>query len=195
MPLPRFARVPEQVRTRIRAAVRRRSLAEGVDRVGLQPVMAEAGLSRSAAYNYFDGRDDLVDWAIDEALAELAAILSTWEPQRDGEAFWRSLLAGETRLRAALAGDPSLRALVAASRRPRVDGADRPDPAAWLRAAFADAVALGLVDTSPGREVIEHVTLAAVAALDELELATPGSLPPDALRAVLSRLWSPPSED
>ncbi|BBG04400.1 MULTISPECIES: TetR/AcrR family transcriptional regulator [Pseudonocardia] len=187
MPLPRFDRLPAATRTAILAVARDHLAREGRDGASLNAIAVDAGFSRSAAYTWFDGRDDLFDAVRDDTVARLAAALGDWTDAPDPPSFWAALARAHRRLVAALDEHPEDRAILA------VPGA-RPALTGWLRSAFGNAVALGLVDTGPGTDVLEEVTVAAVEALDSVELARPGVVGADTLRAVLERLWGRPGD-
>lgn len=179
MPLPRFTRLPEPERNRILATATRHIAERGLDGISLHDLAEAAGISRSALYNYFDGRDDLISAATAAAVATVAETLGTWEPQPNEAAFWEAFDAASHRLRTLLATRPELRRLLAGA-------ADAADP--WVDAFFADALRLGLVTTdSPLARV---ATGAVIAAADALELAEPGSTSSEELQQLLRRLWS-----
>lgn len=181
------------MRDRVLEAVQAAAASDGLDRVSLQQVIAEAGLSRSAGYTYFDGRDELVDWAIDETVLRAAAVAGTWEPVGDSAAFWAEIADAGRRLREHVRMRPARATLLAAAAAPRRDGTPRPAPTAWISAAYRDAERLGLVAEGVSSALLERATLAAVAALDEFELEAPGSVRDGDLEAVLARLWGTPT--
>lgn len=178
MPLPRFDRAAPELRAGVLDAVLVLAETDGIERLALQSVLAEAGVSRSAGYNYFDGRDDLIAWAREQTLARIAAVLGPWTPSATSEALWTQFAAAEARLREHLTERPARRLLLTGA---ADDG--------WIAAVFADAVRLGLVTAPPRYEVLERATVAVIAALDAAELEHPGSVPPDTLRVLLTRLW------
>ncbi len=185
MPLPRFDRLPADTRARI-LDVAREHLARHGREASLTAIAVDAGFSRSAAYTWFDGRDDLFGAVRDDTVARLLAVLGDWTDAPDGPAFWRALDDAHRQLTGALARRPTDRAVLAA------EGA-RGASTAWIRAAFRNAVAIGLVDTAPGAAVLEEVTVGVVEALDGRETTEPGSVDAGVLRALLSRIWATPS--
>ena len=75
MPLPRFSRLPADEQRRILDAARAAFAAIGPDRATYADVIASTGISKSSAYNYFDGRDDLVDAVLDDVADRLRSAL------------------------------------------------------------------------------------------------------------------------
>lgn len=169
MPLPRFERIPEENRSAILAVARRHFAEHGRDGASLLAVAEDARLSRSAFYNYFDGKDDLFDTVRLDTLARVGQALGHWEAQPDEASFWTAFAHAHRRLVAALEQHPDDRAILAASRQPS-------DANAWMHGVFQNAVALGLVDTDPGAAFLEAATSATIEAADATELAAPGTV-------------------
>lgn len=182
MPLPRFERLPAQKRSEILAIARRHFAEQGREGAALLTVAQDAGLSRAAFYNYFDGKDDLFETVRIETITRVGRALGPWTPQQSTAAFWTAFADAQRRLEAALAEHPDDRAVLATAR----GGVEADD---WTRAVFDNAVALGLVDTTVGAPLLAAITAATLVAADGVELAQPGSVPADTLRAVLERLW------
>lgn len=167
---------------------------DGLERVSLQQVIADASLSRSAGYTYFDGRDELVDWAIDETVLRAASAVGAWTGADDVAGLWSTVADAGRRLREHVHARPARGVLLAAASTPRRDGVARPQPTAWISDAYRNAERLGLVAAQGvAPALLEGVTIAAVAALDELELAEPGSVADGDLELVLARIWGSPA--
>lgn len=181
MALPRFDRLAPAERARILdvAAVR---LADPATAEGsVVDIAAAAGLSRSAIYNYFDGRDDLVATVRSHAGGLAAAALGQWSPAEDAAAFWTSFRAASGRLRSLLRDRPELRGMLTAT------GPPSEDP--WLAAVLDDADRLGLLPPAD-RSLAATVTGAVLGAVDALELERPGSVADDRVEALLLAVWS-----
>ncbi len=189
MPSPRFARADPAVRERVLEAVQTAAEREGLERVSLHQVIADAALSRSAGYTYFDGRDELVDWAIDETVRRAGEAVGEWMPAADAAALWTAIADASRRVREHVRARPARALLLAAALTPRRDGAPRPLPTAWMSAAYRNAERLGLVAPGIPSALLERATIAAVVSLDEAELAVPGSVRDGDVGAVLARLW------
>jgi len=176
VPSPRFDRAAPAVRDRVLEAVQAVAERDGLERVSLQQVIADASLSRSAGYTYFDGRDELVDWAIDETVRRAASAVGAWTGADDVAELWSTVADAGRRLREHVHARPARGVLLAAASTPRRDGVPRPQPTAWISDAYRNAERLCLV-----------------AALDELELAEPGSVADGDLELVLARIWGSPA--
>ncbi|MEA5454774.1 TetR/AcrR family transcriptional regulator [Sinomonas sp. JGH33] len=183
MPLPRFERLPETEKERILAIARHHFAENGFDGASLNGIAAAAQLSRSAFYNYFDGKEDLFASVNAELLTRLADTIGPWKPAEDADSLWRTFAATHERLAASLAENPDDRALLAGL-------ASSPELKRWIHDAFKNALDLGLVDTTPGRALLEAATVGVISAADAAELADPGSVTAADLKGVLTRLWA-----
>ncbi|MEU5950125.1 helix-turn-helix domain-containing protein [Micromonospora sp. NPDC047465] len=180
MPLPRFHRLSLDEQERILAVATRHLSIRGLAGVSVNEIADEAGLSRSAIYNYFDGKSDLVDAVRAAAIRKVAAALGNWTTQPDPAAFWAEFRAGSAQLSALLAEAPELRQALAT-----VTGGGLDE---WVNAFFENAVALGLV--SPQHRRLTRVATGAIlAAADAAELAEPGSISTADVEAVLRAVW------
>lgn len=187
MPLPRFQRLPPAAQAAFIEVARDHFARNGRDGASLNRIVEDAGISKSSAYHYFDGKDDLFVAVAADTLTRIAAVLGPW-PGADSEAeLWDRFHDASARLTEFLLAHPEHRALLE-----RIDTPSEPSP--WLRAFFANAVALGLVDTAPNAQLLEGATLAVLQATDQWAL--PRLSNPDAAQAVsaatealLRRLW------
>ena len=75
MPRPRFARLAEDKRARILEAAAREFASRGYENASLNRILENAGISKGAAYYYFDDKEDLYTTAllhyVEELLAEI----------------------------------------------------------------------------------------------------------------------------
>jgi AcrR family transcriptional regulator len=60
MPLPRFDKMPSEMKERILEAAAREIAAHGYERASLNRILETAGLSKGAAYYYFEDKADLI---------------------------------------------------------------------------------------------------------------------------------------
>lgn len=158
-----------------------RALAEPLGADSSMESIADAvGLSRSAMYNYFDGRADLVAAVVDHAGQLAADALGPWVPSADVPSFWAALSAASLRLRSLISERPEMRAHLAALP-PRED-----DP--WMDALVDNAAALRLY-TGRDRPAAVVLTTALLGAVDRLELERPGRVSDADLAAMLAALW------
>ncbi|WP_435299001.1 TetR/AcrR family transcriptional regulator [Timonella sp. A28] len=181
MPLPRFTRLAATEQTRIVDVATRHIAERGISNIALNDLADEAGISRSALYNYFDGRQDLIDVVTQSALTAVTQALEPWQPQPSEPEFWATFFASFQRLRALLHAQPELRIIL--------EAADSSSLDSWIDGFFADAVRLGLV-AATNMPLIRAVTGAVIAAVDALELARPESSTPEELQHVLQRVWN-----
>lgn len=182
MPLPRFQRLSEAERSRILAiAAEQLASADGAE-ASMERIASVAGLSRSAMYNYFDGRDDLVAAVREEAVSLAKTALGEWVRASKRREFWQTFSAAEERLRAFLAAEPAFRSALAAA-------GDQGTHAEWIDALVANAAELGMVAHGHER-LAAAVTVGVLAALDSLELETPGAVPRATTKFVLLAAWA-----
>ncbi|MFK3650060.1 TetR/AcrR family transcriptional regulator [Lysobacter enzymogenes] len=187
MPLPRFQRLPADAQTAFLDVARAHFARDGRDAASLARIVEDAGVSKSSAYHYFDGKDDLFVTVAADTLVRISTVLGPW-PGADSEAeLWERFHDASARLSGFLLAHPVHRALLE-----RIDAQAEPSP--WLRAFFANAVALGLVDTAPNAQLLEDATLALLQATDRWalpRLSSPGAAEAVsvAAEALLRRLW------
>lgn len=199
MSLPRFNRLPPAQRSRILGVARRAFASDGFGAVSYNQLILEVGISKTSAYQYFDGKDDLFQSVLDDVVRRVVGALGAWEPSGNSDTFWSQLVAGSDRLVDHLASNPDDLALMdaALSREPG-DEAE-----AWMRSLLADGARLGVIDSLLEPDLLISVTAAVFDALDRWaveRLATcrtagltdatkidvPGAL------ETLARLWGTP---
>lgn len=182
MPLPRFLRLDEAERSRILMSAAQQLATTDYSEVSMERIASAAGISRSAMYNYFDGREDLVAAVREHAVSLARAALGEWVRTEQERDFWQSFSAAEERLRAFLAANPALRSALASR-------GDQGSHDEWVDALVANAAELGLVPI--GRELLAAaVTSGLLAALDSLELQKPGAVPDRAGKFLLLAAWA-----
>ncbi|WP_218952128.1 TetR/AcrR family transcriptional regulator [Amycolatopsis anabasis] len=193
MPLPRFTRLPGDRRAEILRTAREMFAEHGPDTASYNKIIAAAGISKTAAYHYFDGREDLLSAVLDDLLARLHGSLGPWREAASPAEFWRGLRDGFARLHGHLAERPDDLALVdvALARVPdhRFD--------AYLGALIDNGRALGVIRADVDRELLLAATAAVFRVLDNWMLARPDA-PADALRqawGLLAGLWSATDAD
>ncbi len=191
MPLPRFSRLPDATRTEILRVARTDFARHGFDGASYNKIIGEAGISKTSAYHYFDGKADLYETVMLDVAERIRTAMGEWTPAAGVPEFWDALAAAGRNLLAHLAEHTDDRALLA-----RRSGSDEPDR--WITALVSDAVRLGLI-AEDEQEVMRTLTPAVVEALDRYALDQPDRIP-DAVRRLpqlLARLWdvSPPYAD
>jgi AcrR family transcriptional regulator len=188
MPLPRFTRLPVDEQQRIIAAARAAFAAEGVDRATYAGVIDAIGVSKSSAYNYFDGRDDLLGIVLDDVAARLRAALGPWERVSDQAAFWSELTEATGRLEAHAASHPDDLALVDPAFLLRMEGGFT----GWVRDVIDNGAEIGLVTVICDRDLLVRATAAVLRAGDAwaVEQLRAGRAPDyDQTWALMRQLW------
>jgi len=186
MPLPRFTRLSE-VRCRGILAVARSGLA---DDSSYNQIISAAGISKTSAYLYFDGKQDLIDEVLRDLASDLADVLGPWNPAADEEEFWAELHAGDVRLRSHLLANPTEAALL--DRWYEEVAAGFAD--AWVRAVVEDGRRLGIIRSDIDIELLVLATAAVLRAADcwLVKLLAGGEpAPPEVAWQLLAGLWSP----
>lgn len=93
MPRPRFNKLPAKKRERILEAAAKEFAAYGYDGASLNQILDKAGISKGAAYYYFDDKADLYATTILHYSQELMADLSYDLAQFTAVNFWDELTA------------------------------------------------------------------------------------------------------
>ncbi|WP_168200493.1 TetR/AcrR family transcriptional regulator, partial [Allokutzneria sp. NRRL B-24872] len=145
-------------------------------------IIAAAGISKTAAYHYFDGRDDLLGTVLEDVEAQLIASLGRWVPAEDGRSFWERLAERTARVKEHLAANPDDLALAPAALE-RTDGAGL---SLWLTDVMDNGRKLGVVRS----DVDPDLLLAATTAVFRISDAWP----PEQVRLLLAGLWSTPEK-
>ena len=91
MPRPRFNKLPAEKRERILEAAAKEFAANGYDGASLNHILDEAGISKGAAYYYFDDKADLYATTILHYSQELMSVADPAHFSADG--FWDELTA------------------------------------------------------------------------------------------------------
>lgn len=194
MPLPRFTRLPAEEQRRILDVALQAFAAEGVQTASYNQIIAAAGISRSSAYNYFDGRDDLLNTVLDDVAARVHAALGPWPGADDVETFWAQFFEAAERMSKHVADNPSDLALLDMAFIERVRGGY----VDWVAAFVDTGVQLGLVTIPVERGLVVNATLSMLGTLDgwATERLRAGEEPdPEVFRTVLTHLWGTPPAD
>ncbi len=190
MVLPRFQRLPASRRHEILAVAQGHLAREG-EAASYNQIIADAGISKTTAYLYFDGKADLVGEVRRDLMERLAAVLGPWRPTGSEGRFWAQLEAQRATLHAHLAAHPDDVAILA--QRPGADEVAVFD--AWFDGLVDEGVALGVIRADVERPLLIAATRALFGCLDARALtawergerldAEPGW-------QLLRGLWSPP---
>ncbi|MGV9309969.1 TetR/AcrR family transcriptional regulator [Nonomuraea sp. NPDC003727] len=188
MPLPRFDRLPADTRAAILAVARAHFARDGKDAASFNQIIAEAGISKTSAYHYFDGKDDLFGAVLADAAVRTLTALGPWTEVATADELWEQLVAGTTRMAAHLREHPDDRAVLA--------GQPLSDDGSWVRDLVANGLAIGLIAPAPGAELVTVATMGVIGALDSWALDHPHASDhalADTLVLFLARLWAAPA--
>ncbi|MGO1048872.1 TetR/AcrR family transcriptional regulator [Crossiella sp. CA198] len=191
MPLPRYYRLPTERRRHLLDIARAHFATDGLDGASYNKIITAAGISKTSAYQYFDGREDLLAAVVADARDRLADTLGTWPGVLTRADFWRELRAGATRLLAHVIATPADLAVAVAMITVEADQR----LAAWLDALLADGRKLGLVRAEVDPELMRAATAAVFRAADgwlATRLAPADPQVPEQLWRLLAGLWSAP---
>jgi AcrR family transcriptional regulator len=185
MPLPRFDRLDVATRAGILAVARAHFARDGRDGASFNRIIADAGISKTSAYHYFDGKDDLFRAVVADAEHRMADLLGPWQEVGAAGPLWSQIVAGSARLAAHLREHPDDRAVLTAER----PGAM---PGPWITQLVGNGLRIGVIDPAFDLDLVTGATAAVISAVDGWALARP-TLPDDvvadALRDLLTRLW------
>ncbi|MFF3013342.1 TetR/AcrR family transcriptional regulator [Streptomyces sp. NPDC057939] len=197
MPLPRFHRLPAERQEHILAVARGHFAEHGPEAASYNRIIEATGVSKTAAYQYFDGREDLLAAVLDGVRERLLDALGPWVPAEDPEGFWAGLAAGSRALVSHLHANADDLALAGAVVARTPDG----EWPRWFDAVVGDGQRLGVVRTDIDRDLLVSATAAVFQAVDAWALAALRSGAPDTgdgerqLRGLLRGLWSTPGDE
>lgn len=187
MVLPRFERLAPERRAQLLAVAQRHLARDGRSGASYNQIIADAGLSKTSAYLYFDGREDLVRAVVGAVVARLEAVLGAWKPVTSEDAFWSELSAQSAALRNHLVTHADDLAMLAT-----LEPGEWPQAQVWLEAMLENGRAVGVVRADVPAPVMAGVTRAVFTTLDGLavEALRAGVAVDEALgRTLLEGLW------
>jgi AcrR family transcriptional regulator len=195
MPLPRFSRLTQDQQQHVLSVARARFAADGVDGASYNRIIADAGISKTSAYQYFDGRADLLAAVLTDVAERASAVLGPWEDARSSAAFWSQLDEGARRLVDHLVRNPDDRALLNVGV-PILDIVG-----SWFDRIVANAVDLGLIRSDLDPDLLLAATAKSFEAIDGWVLTRISDAQGESPKAVdlgdawrlLARLWGTPA--
>jgi AcrR family transcriptional regulator len=185
MPLPRFDRLAPNVRAAVLAVARTHFARDGKDAASFNQIIADSGFSKTTAYHYFDGKDDLFAAVVADTVGRTLAVLGDWIDVTTADALMEQVADGAHRLAAHLREHPDDRAVLAAA------PAEHTNP--WIEQLVGNGLRIGLIDPYPDPELIGMATAAVISTVDTWALHRPGKLDdslPQTLTLLLGRLWN-----
>lgn len=194
MPLPRFHRLPVEQQTRILRVAREHFAEVGAEAASYNKIIDAAGISKTSAYQYFDGKADLLAAVLEELRERLLGMVGPWRHAETAGQFWRQFDDGGRRLIHHLSQYPHDRALAESAM--AAAGADYLGD--WLTAVVDNGLAIGLIRDDVDRTLMLAATAAVINAADRWLIETVGSssgkAPEAQLRELLTGLWSSPTQ-
>lgn len=167
MPLPRFHRLSADRQRHLLDVARGHFAEHGPDAASYNRIIESAGVSKTAAYQYFDGKGDLLSTVLDEVRDRLLAALGPWEPAASGPAFRARLDEGSRALLAHLHEHPDDLALADLA----IGRTGEEHWRGWFGAVVDNGQALALIRTDVDRSLLVAATAAVMRAADAWTLA------------------------
>lgn len=168
-PLPRFGRLPDERRRSILQTARQHLARDGLARASYNQIIADCGISKTSAYLYFDGKDDLVREVVRDSLRRVLDVLGAWPRARTQDAFWAQLHEAADRLAGTLVSSPDdLAVLKGTFADPSFmrEGGEESAAQAWFDALLDNGVELGVVRDDLDRKLLRGATIAVFRAID-----------------------------
>lgn len=189
MPLPRFDRLAPDVRAAILTVARAHFARDGKDAASFNQIIADSGISKTTAYHYFDGKDDLFATVVADTAERTLAALGDWVDVPSADAMMKQVTDGTHRLVAHLREHPDDRAVLAAA------PPERHHP--WIEQLVKNGLRIGLIDPYPDAELTAMATAALISTVDAWALHHPhqlGDSLAEVLTLLLRRLWNTPRQ-
>ena len=190
MSLPRFDRLPAARREHI-LGVARKHLARDGEQCSYNAIIAEAGISKTSAYLYFDGKDDLTAEVYRDLARRLRAVIGAWQPCPSPDAFWSRLESTSLALQRHLAEHPEDARLL--TRPGALNGAEEFDRT-WFTDLVRDGQRLHVVRQDVQENLVVDATRALFRVFDLhalREAAQGGEWNQTAAFVLLRSMWRP----
>lgn len=192
MPSPRFERLPPERRAQILDVATSHIAREGPAAASYNQIIAAAGISKTSAYLYFDGKEDLIGEVFRALGARLSERLGGWRPAPSARAFWTRLRATSQALQGYLVEHPDDLALLGHL----PPDATPLDGDSWLAAVVENGQALGVIRRDVELPLLTSATRAVLRVGDAHVLGAmlQGEAADDApVWALLRGMWRPPT--
>ncbi|WP_280308721.1 TetR/AcrR family transcriptional regulator [Nocardia abscessus] len=185
MPLPRFHRLPPERQRAIVDAAKAEFAHHGPEGASYNTIIANAGISKSSAYQYFDGKEDILALVLSDVSDRLREQLGEWVAAGTPDVFWTRLRENSAALVRFLRDNPLDLALADAAIARMPAGHEQP----WLGAVIANGIELGIVRTDVDSGLLTAASAAVLRAGDHWALTSGGD--PDQVFGLLAGLWAP----
>jgi len=200
LPLPRYHRLPEERQQQILRTARGHIARSGASGASYNQIIADCGISKTSAYHYFDGRDDLIAEVTRDSLGRVLDALGPWRPAKTPATFWKRLRGTADNLRDFVAAAPDHLAVLKESYSSgtlAMEHGDESSALDWIDALLDNGAALGVVRHDVDRGLLRLATLALFRAIDAWALS--GMSPDGTLDLgpgfrLLASLWAKPKK-
>jgi AcrR family transcriptional regulator len=191
MPRRRFENLPEDKRLRILEAAAKEFGTCGYKDASLNRILAAAGISKGAAYYYFEDKADLFEAVVQHYMGATIATLTFPREDVDREAFWQTIAETYTQSLALMEEAPWLRGIAKACWKLPIDGG----PLARIRSQARELIGTamrvgqrsGAVRSDLPDELLIDLAVAIDTTLDRWLADRIDSLSPDELVEALGR--------
>ena len=166
MALPRFYRLEASRQQHILAVAKQHIARDGVEGSSYNKIIADCGISKTTAYQYFDGKDDLVAEAFKDTFNRMLDVLGPWEQTSTTTEFWTALRQGANRLQGFLfahAQEATLLQMAYSSQKVLVsaDGSIQ-----WFNDLLDNGIQLGVVRSDIDRSLLTNATISVFRVID-----------------------------
>lgn len=168
MPLPRFTRLADERRAHILQTARRHIARDGARGASYNQIIADCGISKTSAYLYFDGKDDLVSEVVRECLRRVLGTVGPWPAAGTPAEFWAQLRDVAARLGELVVASPEDLAVLKDAHSNGALPLDGEDglAGAWFDALLRNGVELGVVRDDVDHELLRAATIAVFRTID-----------------------------
>jgi AcrR family transcriptional regulator len=198
LPLPRYYRLSEERQEQILQTAREHISLCGAGGVSYNKIISDCGISKTSAYHYFDGRDDLLAEVTRDSLRRVVDALGPWRAAKTPATFWRRLRGTANELRDFVAASPDhlavLKAGYGSGTLTAVHG-DEQSALDWFDALLENGAELGVVRQDVDRGLLRLATVSLFRAIDAWALGAmsqDGTLDLSPGFRLLAGLWTKP---
>lgn len=158
----------------------RHHLAEGGGAQGASynKIIADCGISKTSAYLYFDGKDDLVAEVVRGSIHRVLEALGPWRAAKTPATFWKHLRRSANNLRDFVAASPEDLAVLQATysrHSPPLAKDDAAHALGWFDDLLDNGVELGVIRRDVDRALLRLATISLFRTIDTWALEAMGS--------------------
>lgn len=188
MPLPRYGRLTYSRQQSLLSIAGKHFARDGYDKASFNEIIAECKISKTSAYLYFDGKQDLYQTVIQDLQARLSHVLGDWSEVNSPQMFWKNLDQQSQQLEKFLNTNKNDQKLSEEALFNYPDGIGRN----WLQQLIRNGINIGIIRKDMDNDLILEVTISFFSALDRWALQKLKSKEkPDIKKAwnLLENLW------